>query len=306
MSIEGIRRAVTISDALELLGSDLPDRMPGHVFCFQHDEHTPSLAVWEDHWHAFCCGKGGDVIDLVAFATNSNISQAVRFLQPLADDEDYDPENRPEVTRHERVLADLTKKFEAESEASDMNGVENLLMRYHQDGRWPAFGTRRLWDWGIRANRYNLLVPHRDDEGVVRGVKTRSLMGDLGKKGAFPDSCFTTRLYRVNENPHAPGAILVEGESDCWSMQMAYDSARGGEMVAVYGLPSGAMCWKPQFVQELSQHRSVWMFLDSDETGRKAADRIKADLPHADNLTVPEQFKDVAMAVAAGWRPWHG
>ena len=38
----------------------------GFTSCLFHNERTPSLKLYDDHFHCFGCGKSGDVIALIA------------------------------------------------------------------------------------------------------------------------------------------------------------------------------------------------------------------------------------------------
>ena len=59
---ESVKAAVRPKEAAERYG--LPVSQGGMARCPFHDDRTPSLRVYEDHFFCFGCGKYGDVIDL--------------------------------------------------------------------------------------------------------------------------------------------------------------------------------------------------------------------------------------------------
>lgn len=291
-----VRQHISVPAAAEMLGLELPDRIPGHILCTAHDEAEPSLYLQPDHWRAFCCGVGGDVIDFVQFVAGASKGQAVAFLSGELDQ----LHEMPVVEDTTPVLQDLGDQLERETDERGLADAANLIQE-----KWPHLMPPEhetlLLDWGVRVGSHNLLIPHTDAEGIVRGVKTRStLPANPGKKRALPGSTFTVRLYRVLERPWAWTAWLVEGESDTWTLSYHFQD---DPSVAVYGLPSGAQAWKPAFRQELERHRLVLVATDPDETGEKAAQRILGELPHAHRFVLPAGRGDVTEAYLAGWVP---
>ena len=61
---EAVKAAVPVRAAAERYGLEV--NLGGMVRCPFHEDHTPSMKLYEDHFYCFGCGKHGDVIDLVA------------------------------------------------------------------------------------------------------------------------------------------------------------------------------------------------------------------------------------------------
>ena len=61
---ETVKGQVTPQMAAERYG--LPVNRSGMACCPFHDDRTPSMKLYPDHFHCFGCGPTGDVIDLTA------------------------------------------------------------------------------------------------------------------------------------------------------------------------------------------------------------------------------------------------
>lgn len=283
-----IREQVSCFEALELLGIEEPNA-EGKVLCWMHDEDTPSVHIYEDHWWAYCCGRGGSVIDLVMSYTGASFGRACRFLAGAVDELATTPRV---VAERRQSEVDLTDRFERETQhlwEGDTSDVERLITR-----RWPALTLHDLVDFGVRRTRWALWIPHFNAEGKVVGVKTRAIT--TGEKKAVKGSTFP-RLYGL-DGPGGP-VLLCEGESDTWTARR-YLPKRWSAL----GLPSGAGTWRPEYTEQL-EGREVVLGLDADEAGRKAAASIRQRLEgHA--VAIGELAlwgaKDICEAVGNGAR----
>ena len=61
---EAVKRMVSVPVAAEDCGLEV--NSAGMVRCPFHEDHTPSMKLYMDHFYCFGCGKHGDVVDLVA------------------------------------------------------------------------------------------------------------------------------------------------------------------------------------------------------------------------------------------------
>ena len=61
---EAVKAAVPMRAAAERFGLEL--NYAGMVRCPFHDDHTPSMKLYDDHFYCFGCGRHGDVVDLTA------------------------------------------------------------------------------------------------------------------------------------------------------------------------------------------------------------------------------------------------
>src|SRR5262249_35827719 len=61
----------------DLIGEPLVN---GKVVCPFHDDHTPSLVVYDDHYHCFVCGAHGDHVDWLMAVEAMDRKEAIQFL----------------------------------------------------------------------------------------------------------------------------------------------------------------------------------------------------------------------------------
>jgi len=61
----------------DLIGEPLVN---GKICCPFHDDHTPSLVIYDDHYHCFVCGAHGDHVDWMMQVEGMGREQAIQFL----------------------------------------------------------------------------------------------------------------------------------------------------------------------------------------------------------------------------------
>jgi hypothetical protein len=299
-------------EVLRALDLDLPHN--GKINCPLHPDKTASCHIYEDHFHCYGCGEGGDAIALVKKFYGCSYGRAIQFL---AKETDIDPEDVPEHVRKnlakqpEREWLDLTGKFVDATE-----GILELPSTARADAeafaqlRWGVT-LETLFEFGVRVGKFSFHAPHYR-AGQVVGVKIRSYSG---AKSAYDGSRFTAQLYRprgwtiLGDNWYGWSypAILVEGESDCWVMHQQVSAPETAAAAVVYALPSGASTWRDEWGEQLARHPRVILCMDSDEAGMNARRKIQSDLLQRKlglsviNLHVPFGLKDTAEAVKSGW-----
>ena len=289
-----IREQVSCLEAAEMVGLTLEAN--DKTYCFLHEEDTPSLHVYEDHWFCFGCSEKGDVIDLVQKYAGCSFGKACQFLMGVVDDMATEPRVHAGPRRE---TVDLTERFLAEpagNEKAQRNAADLV------SERWPTLTLEDLEGWGVKVCQHALWIPHHDDQGRITGIKTRSLY--TGDKQAVKGSTYPQMYtYRGLDALTTPTAVLCEGESDTWTMHRAVSPE-----FTVFGLPSGAKTWRPAYGEQLARHRRIFLALDSDTTGQQAADMIERRLrdDHEYRGLIVRPFVpagDVAEAIAGGWDP---
>ncbi len=77
MIFETVRETISVPDAAQLYGISSRN---GNVRCIFHADNTPSMKLYDDHFHCFGCGAHGDVTDLTAQMFGLSKSDAARKL----------------------------------------------------------------------------------------------------------------------------------------------------------------------------------------------------------------------------------
>lgn len=66
-----------------LIGQDVELR-GGVGLCPLHDDHNPSLVVWDQRWSCYGCGKGGDHLDWLRHCHQLNFREGMEKLEAMA------------------------------------------------------------------------------------------------------------------------------------------------------------------------------------------------------------------------------
>jgi CHC2 zinc finger/Toprim domain len=80
----------------DLIGQELVD---GKIICPFHDDHRPSLHIYDDHYHCFACGAHGDRIDWLMHAEGVDRAQAAVRLAMTAGSRTYARRQRKDDER---------------------------------------------------------------------------------------------------------------------------------------------------------------------------------------------------------------
>ena len=269
-----------VVDALDLgpIGRD------GKIFCWNHPEDTPSVHVYEqeNRYWSYCCGKGGNVINLVAEVCGTSNGRAARWilstgLEPV--DLPDRPARKEPTDFTDRINNETSKRF--------------LETGTWLEQHWPALeghGAEVTARFDLRWTLQHLWIPHRHD-GTVPGVKTRLWLN--GAKASLKGSQYR-HLYRPLGGRHNT-AVLCEGESDTWCMWAHTDN------IDVVGLPSGAQNISDEVINELNEYDTVWLCLDDDKAGIAGTEELMVKVPEAYDIEVPGGR--VAEALAEHWTP---
>ena len=77
--IEKVKSAVSPVEAARLYGLSVNKK--GMACCPFHDDHHPSLRLYDDHFYCFACAAHGDVIDLTARLLDVPVHEAICRLE---------------------------------------------------------------------------------------------------------------------------------------------------------------------------------------------------------------------------------
>ena len=122
--IETIKAAVSPADAAKRYG--LKVGRNGMARCPFHDDHHPSLRLYDNHFYCFACSAHGDVIDLTAKLLGISAPETIRRLE-----EDYciDAHDSPSPIRPARPHLSRFREDELLC-LSTLTEYERLLRRW--------------------------------------------------------------------------------------------------------------------------------------------------------------------------------
>ncbi len=287
-----VKSTVTVFDALDILGLGPPNRSNKIHSITNPGERTPSLHVYEDHWYDYSTGDGGDVIDLAMKARGLSYHEALERLSGQR----MDPLKVKKFRRHERKLENLNNVFVEEPEASPAGyrRAEEFVAK-----KWPYVQLDDLLGFDVKVTETELWTPHKDASGVIRGIKRRST--ETGAKYSVTGSTFTCEPYRVRHLLDTPLAVLVEGESDLWCMEMWLRKNGWQYKAFAYALPSGAATWRDEWKELFLKHNHTFICLDDDEAGRSATKKIAYELQNTTSVCPPGGRVAEAIETADQW-----
>lgn len=198
---ETVKRQVTPQMAAERYG--LPVNRSGMACCPFHDDRTPSMKLYPDHFHCFGCGQNGDVIDLTAQLTGLNARDATGRLAadfgiPLQTGEYTPPLHAKEIPYH------LTQRFR-ETERLCFSALTDYLhllrgwkMRYA-----PKTPNEPLDDRFVEACQMECHIEHLCDVFIFGSAEQRTAaVRELWDSGRIKQLQEYTERKRREERQH--------------------------------------------------------------------------------------------------------
>jgi DNA primase len=155
------------------------------------EERTPSLHVWEDHFHCYGCGERGDALHWIAYRDNLTLVQAAKQVDPsIVTAEDlvdgrpplHAPASRQPVPSRARVVPPETWRD------AEWQGRLDDLVRDAQEALWSPEGQEAL-GW-LRARKLSDATIRRFRLGFVAAdiwtPRIKNLLDDNGRpRGIF-------------------------------------------------------------------------------------------------------------------------
>lgn len=137
----------------ELIGKSLTD---GKICCPFHDDSTPSLHVYNDHFHCFGCGAHGDAVDWLMMIESLDRNTALQVLEGHASHQTSRPVENPtndalkrrralRLWRHAvPVVGTLAERYLTERRRIDLSALPDYganSLRFHPNcpfgpGKW--------------------------------------------------------------------------------------------------------------------------------------------------------------------------
>ena len=129
---ETVKENITLRQAAENYGFDISRN--DMICCPFHNDDSPSLKLYDDHFYCFGCGEHGDVIDFTSKLFSLSPKEAA---ERLAQDFGicYDSDERTDMSKYRKDS--ILRKIRASQEKEKENHVYNVLSSYF----------RLLQDW---------------------------------------------------------------------------------------------------------------------------------------------------------------
>ncbi len=129
---ETVKDNVTLRQAAEKYGFEL--NRSDMICCPFHNDNSPSMKLYDDHYYCFGCGEHGDVIDFVSKLFSVSPKEAA---ERLAKDFSicYGSEHHIDTSKYRKDS--ILRKIKASQEKDKENHVCNVLSAYY----------RLLQDW---------------------------------------------------------------------------------------------------------------------------------------------------------------
>jgi DNA primase len=296
-----IRRANPIEEMVTSSGVEL--RLAGRRLvgrCPFHADDRPSLVVYphNDSYFCFGCGAGGDVIDFVARLNGVDFREAAAMLSA--------PSMQRKATRGRgRNVVSIASRSEDEPlTESERAVIEAAAAFYHDALRHDRKAVKYLKERGIDRDtaRTSRLGFGRPD--LAEHLKRRRLSLAAAQKVGLLAGDFETMLDRiiVPDLRHGKATWLTGralGQSTPRYLNLRLPKpllglglVRGDEVVVTegpfdwltavqWGLPAVALLGthlSQSAIQALARFRRVYLALDNDDAGQRAASQIASAL----------------------------
>jgi DNA polymerase len=218
----------------------------GKICCPFHDDSTPSLQIYSDHYHCFVCGAHGDRIDWLVQVEGMDRDEARRVLETWDGPAAPVTTNDPELTRASAlrlweaarpISGTLAERYLADTRGIDLAGLPadiNAVLRFHP--RCP-FGP---------GTRHPCLL------ALLRDVTTDAITG-IHRIALTPDARKIERRMLGRR-----GAVKL------WPV--------GSQLVVGEGIET-VLAGATRFTHDAAPLRPAWSLVDSDALGRLPAIR---------------------------------
>ena len=121
---EAVKENVNLKRAAEFYGLEMRN---GMALCIFHNEKTPSMKLYDDHFYCFGCHKHGDVTDLVAKLLNlSPLEAAKQIAHDFGISYDYQKDD------YKPSNASVLAKIKREHEKAKKKHAYGVLCNYFQ------------------------------------------------------------------------------------------------------------------------------------------------------------------------------
>lgn len=165
--------------------------------CPFHSEKTPSFTVFEDNFHCFGCGAGGDVITFAMRIENLDYKDAVTFLADRCgmtvpqEDRRYSNVEKPRLSR-ERAFS--MNKAAARIFYENLASPEGEVARQYLAGRQLSAATIKRFGLGYAKNEFYDLYNKLTSLGYTQDEIKENFLCGVSQKSGKPFDMFRNRI----------------------------------------------------------------------------------------------------------------
>jgi hypothetical protein len=113
----------------------------GKIRCPFHDDHSPSLHIYDDHFHCFVCGAHGDVIDWLREREGLSLAEAVEQFGPTSNPQERTNDDAQKLVwaaqiwdQAQSIANTLAIQYLADVRKIDVNALPadaDAVLRFH-------------------------------------------------------------------------------------------------------------------------------------------------------------------------------
>ena len=280
--------AIQVTDLTKLILEFFPDSkvepgVPGVYFAaWRGNTNTPALSISKKGqvwlWHDMATGEGGNAFDFLAGPIGMGRQEAAITLLERAGMPTAPSDAESQKGRPKPLPADVVRPFERPEPVA----IEAMKGR--------GFNRKMLKQYRIvpaEDNPDDALIPITNPEGVIVQVKRR--VAKPGKyKYKYEHKGYGGHAWCSDNSRKSPVLYVIEGELNAMVAHAALQEA-GEVNVGVIGVPGA----EHPIYDGICLHKSVFIYSDDDEAGRKA-------------MTVwPEQARDQGARSVHRMPPMH-
>ena len=165
--------------------------------CPFHSEKTPSFTVFEDNFHCFGCGAGGDVITFAMRIENLDYKDAVTFLADRCgmtvpqEDRRYSNIEKPKLSR-ERAFS--MNKAAARIFYDNLASPEGEVARQYLANRNLEAATIKRFGLGYAKNEFYDLYNKLSALGYTKDEIKENFLCGISQKSGKPFDMFRNRI----------------------------------------------------------------------------------------------------------------
>ncbi len=232
---------------------------------------TPSINVWTDYAN----GRRGDIIDLIRYLHDFDFTTACNHLQSMATGLNYTP----------------PKNFSSSFGNQDINPKNKITI----DNVKPLQTNSLIAYCESRSIPFHIAYKFLFEVHYINNGKRYYSLGFRNDKSGFElrnqhfKGCTHPKAITTFDVPDSKGIYLFEGFFDFLSALAFFGTSKPLNTVIVLN----SLSLLPQAKERLNKAETIHTFLDRDDAGTKAVEKLRADnLSIVDRSIIYDGYND--------------